>query len=332
MSDAGCDPKTLALEAGPTTFNVSNSGGSKNTEYEVLSGSRIEGEVENVTAGANRKFSLNLKPGEYGIKCGTGDVAGAALKVTGTTSTVVNNASAADVVNNYRQYVQQQADALVTGTKAFTDAVIAGDVAKAKSLYVPARMPYERIEPVAESFGDLDPAIDARADDTPIDKIGGFHRIENALWVSNSTAGMAPVATQLLADVTKLRDEVKTLNFDAPKIANGANELLGEVSKSKITGEEERYSRTDLDDFDGNVAGSKAAIAAVRPLLDKSDPALGPVIDQRFRDVETALKPYATANGYVPYTQLSQDDTKKLSQVIDALAEPVSQVAAKVTG
>ncbi len=72
-------------------------------------------------------------------------------------------------------------------------------------LYTPARVPYERIEPVAESFGDLDPAIDARAGDVPAAQWSGFHKIEQALWIKNTTKGMAPVARKLLADVTDLQ-------------------------------------------------------------------------------------------------------------------------------
>ena len=36
---------------------------------------------------------------------------------------------------------------------------------------------------MAESFGDLDPAIDAREGDVPADEWTGFHPLEQALWV-----------------------------------------------------------------------------------------------------------------------------------------------------
>ena len=86
-------------------------------------------------------------------------------------------------VDGYATYVKDQAAQLVTATKAFTDAVKAGDVAKAKELYGPARIFYERIEPVAESFGDLDPAIDIRVPDVADpEEWTGFHAIEQALW------------------------------------------------------------------------------------------------------------------------------------------------------
>ena len=122
---------------------------------------------------------------------------------------------------------------------------------------------------MAESFGDLDPRIDARANDVPASEFGGFHRIEKALWEEGTPKGMAPVAEQLLADVEELEAKVKNVNLQAVQIANGANELLGEVSASKITGEEERYSHIDLVDFKANVEGSEAAFEAVEPLLER---------------------------------------------------------------
>ncbi len=82
----------------------------------------------------------------------------------------------------------------------------AGDITKAELLYGLARVHYERIEPVAESFGDLDEEIDGRrADDVTPEKLTGFHRLEDApLWVQHSLAGMDRVADGLLADVTTL--------------------------------------------------------------------------------------------------------------------------------
>ena len=178
-------------------------------------------------------------------------------------------------VEQYREYIEQNTDELVAETKPFVAAVVAGDVAKAKSLYPAARIPYERIEPVAESFGDLDPRIDARENDVPKSEWSGFHVIEKALWEEDTAKGMAPVAEQLEADVAELAKNVETVELQAVQIANGANELLGEVSASKITGEEERYSHIDLVDFKANVEGSEAAFEAVEPLLSKTRPEAG---------------------------------------------------------
>jgi iron uptake system component EfeO len=232
--------------------------------------------------------------------------------------------------DQYRRYLVDQTALLVDRTQAFVKAVLFGDVEQAKSLYAETRMPYERVEPVAESFGGLDPEIDGREDTVPPNGFVGFHRIEKALWEENTAKGVRFVSTDLLADVKRLRALVFSIALSPGQIANGANELLTEVSSSKITGEEERYSHTDLWDFEANVQGSKAAFDAVNPMLKQVDPALSKEIEQRFADVEAALEPYRRGNGFVLYGELTEQDKRKLSQSIDALAEPLSQVAAKI--
>jgi iron uptake system component EfeO len=238
---------------------------------------------------------------------------------------------AADSVATYRTYLETNADLLVQRTTAFVNAVVAGKIVEAKGLYAAAREPYERIEPVAESFGDLDPAIDGRENDVAAGAtFTGFHRLERALWQQNTTTGMAPIAKKLLADVIKLQALVKTVDLDPATIANGAVGLLNEVSASKITGEEDRYSHTDLWDFEANVVGAQAAFNAIRPLVVPRSATLAATIDGGFEAVLAALQPYQKGTGYVLFTALKATDTQALSQLIDALADPLSQVAAIV--
>ena len=331
IDDDGC-PAKLSIKSGPTTFKVTNEGSGDVSEFEVLSGDRIIGEVENIAPGLTGEFSLTLKPGNYSTLCPGGSHSKGKLVVTGTAATKLT-AAEKSAVETYRTYVVDQAAQLVTATKAFTDAVDAGDVEQAKALYPAARIPYERIEPVAEAFGDLDPEIDAREGDVPAKDWGGFHKIEKALWVDGSTAGLDPEVTEELNEhVELLANLVKDVELQPASISNGAVELLNEVSSSKITGEEERYSRTDLVDFEANVQGSQAAFDAVKPLLEKKKPALVSDIATRFGTVLSALDPYRTGTTFVAYTTLTNDDTKALSQAIDALAEPLSKVSKHIVG
>lgn len=331
LTDAGCDPHSATAPAGPINFEVENGGSSSVTELEVLDGETLLGEVENLSEGLSGSFSLTLEKGEYTLRCNGGDNEDGTLTVTGGAQAQTNPEAEAAVAD-YRKYLEQNADELVATTAPFVAAIEAGDVEKAKSLYPAARVPYERIEPVAESFGDLDPRIDARANDVPPNEFGGFHRIEKALWAEGTAQGMAPVAEQLLADVEELQQKVKNVELQAVQIANGANELLGEVSASKITGEEERYSHIDLVDFEANVEGSQVAFEAVEPLLEKKDPKLAKEIEADFEDVYRSLKPYRRGDGFVSYTELTKADTRKLAQEIDALAEELSQVPAQIVG
>jgi len=329
LTDAGCVPNTAKAPAGAIVFEVENAGTSKVSEFEVLDGDTVLGEVENLSDGLSGSFSLTLEQGEYTLYCPGGDDEKGTLTVSGELKSA-SSPQVEEAISQYRDYLEKNTAELVAATAPFVAAVEAGDVEKAKALYAPARIPYERIEPVAESFGDLDPRIDARANDIPPNEFGGFHRIEKALWEEDAAARMAPVGKQLLADIEELAQKVKTVELQAVQIANGANELLGEVSASKITGEEERYSHIDLVDFEANVEGAEAAFEAVKPLLSEKDPKLAKEIEAHFEDVYAALKPYRRGDGFVSYTELTKVDTRKLAQEIDALAELLSQVPAQI--
>jgi iron uptake system component EfeO len=329
LVDAGCDPAELRLAAGPVTFQVSNDGAEAISEFEILDGDHILGEVENVPSGLSGHFSLTLKPGRFTMYCPGGETERGPLVVTGTAAGT--SAAAAAAVARYRRYIEAQTTLLTARTRRFVQRLQVGDLEGAKTAYADARVPYERIEPVAESFGDLDLAIDARAGDVPKAEWTGFHPLEQFIWVRGAT-GPEKLRRQLLADVLDLQRRVRTIELQPAQVANGAVELLGEVSKSKIKGEEEHYSHIDLVDVEANVQGAKAAFDSVRDLVAERRPALVKQIDERFADVETALAPYRTATGFVPYTALSRADTRALSRSIDALAEPLSQVGAPVAG
>jgi iron uptake system component EfeO len=330
VTDDGCAPEPASAPAGALTFEVANKGATRVTEAEVMQNGRILGEKENLTPGLSGSFSLRLEPGEYVVQCPNAATDQTRFTVTaaGGASSAASDTTLATAVSSYQSYVENQAEALVPATKAFTDAVRAGDLEKAKPLFAPARAFYERIEPIAESFGDLDPEIDARDGDLdPGVRWTGFHRIEKALWQDRSLAGMSPIADKLLADVKKLQVLVKTVKPQPAQIANGAVELLGEVAKSKITGEEDRYSHTDLWDFEANVAGAREAFQVLEPALKQKDPALATTLNERFAAVLTALSKYQHGSGYVDYSTVDAAGRRALTAVVDALAEPLSKVA-----
>ncbi|QLG37990.1 EfeM/EfeO family lipoprotein [Paenibacillus sp. E222] len=248
---------------------------------------------------------------------------------TETTDVADQEAAGSDyttAVDGYRTFAIEQIDEFVKQTEKFTDAVKAGDLETAKSLYAPARMYYERIEPVAEALGDLDPNIDARDGDVEAADWRGFHRIEKALWEDKTTEGMTDFADTLLSDAKLLRAKVETMDIDASLMVTGAVELLNEVSSSKVTGEEERYSHTDLYDFAANVEGAREIYNLLKDDLAAKDKDLNQQIADRFDALEKELAPFKDGDGYVSYEKLKDEDVKKLSQNLDALAEPLSNM------
>ncbi|MFT3972990.1 MAG: iron uptake system protein EfeO [Amaricoccus sp.] len=237
-------------------------------------------------------------------------------------------------ISEYKIYVSEQVDTLVKNTTAFVAAVNAGDVEKAKSLFAPTRINYEAVEPIAELFSDLDVSIDSRADDYEKAEADpafpGFHRIEYGLWEKNSTEGLGPIADKLLADVKDLQGRIESLTFPPEVVVGGAAALMEEVAATKISGEEDRYSHTDLWDFRGNFDGSQKIVELVRPLVIEQDPAFIKTVDENFATIDTILSKYQAGDGYVTYDKLTEADRVTLASAVNTLAEDLSTLRGKL--
>src|SRR5580698_6041983 len=233
-------------------------------------------------------------------------------------------------VSNYKIFVTKGVDRLAAQTAAFTAAVKAGDLKKAQALYAPTRVNYETIEPIAELFNDLDNNIDSRADDhekkEADDGFTGFHRIEYGLFEKKSTEGLAPLADKLNKDVAELQGRIKTLTIPPEKMVGGAAALIEEVGKTKITGEEDRYSHTDLYDFQANVDGAKKIVDLLHPLTAKADQPLSAEVDKNFTAVDKILAKYKRADGWESYDKVTEADRTALKGPVTALAEDLSKL------
>ncbi len=234
--------------------------------------------------------------------------------------------------DQYKTFALEQMDSFVIETGKFVDAFLAGDMETAKALYPEARMYFERSEPIAESFGDLDPRIDGRLADIQEEGKGeeewtGYHKLEYALWTENTTKGYEETANQLMADTKELHALVQTVEVEPDLMITGAVDLLNEVSTSKITGEEEIYSHTDLYDFKANIEGSEKIFHILRDKIEKKDADLVVVLDEKFKKINELLAQYETADGgYVSYEELTEEDTKALAAAVNELGEPLSQM------
>lgn len=333
-SDTACELSGTSATTGPSTFVITNNG-TKVTEFYVYGeGDRVMGEVENISPGLERKLIVQLsEPGKYQTACKPGMI-GDGLRgdftVTGDTVQIDTEGKFKEAADNYKRYVNSQTEALIPAVDVFVAAIKKGDVNAAKAQFPIARTYYERIEPVAESFpDDLDPRIDLReADLEPGQKWTGFHALEKQLWVTGLQPDANALADQLVADVKELNDGVKAPGFtvDSTQIAGGAQGLLDEIASSKISGEEDIFSHTDLWDFNANLQGSQTAVSSVRPILDERNADLGKKVDQRFAESEALLEKYRAGDGFVLYDTVTEPQRQELSRSIDALSKEVSQV------
>ncbi|WP_371778281.1 iron uptake system protein EfeO [Streptosporangium subroseum] len=333
-NDTECKVAVNEVNAGTSTFAITNAG-SKVTEFYVYApGDRVMGEVENIVPGLTRDVIVELPAGTYEAACKPGMIGKGIrnpLTVSGEHTPLTDDAKLADATASYKRYIKSQSDTLLVKTQEFVDAVKAGDIDKAKALFPVARTYWERIEPVAEIFGDLDPAIDAReADLEEGQEWTGYHKIEKDLWIEKDVSKDGPIADKLMTDVKTIVDKSNTAELSPVQLANGAKELLDEVATGKITGEEDTWSHTDLWDFDANLQGSKAAVQSLRPVLEERAPDLVKTLDEKFTAAEDALGAHQKGDGWQLHNELSKDELKKLSDAINALAEPISKIAAVV--
>ena len=249
--------------------------------------------------------------------------------LTGTS----DDALVQSAVTAYATQVRAQAAGMVPDVKLLTDAVRAGNLEAAKAAYAPSRQRWERIEPVAGLVEGFDAASDSRVDDfsSPDDAaFTGWHRIEYLLWEKEDVAGAKPFADKLDAEVARLQTELPKVDITAAAVALGAGELIEEVSKGKITGEEDRYSHTDLWDFAANVEGAKDIITLLTPALQKLDPALLTTLNTKFAAVDATLGKYRDGNGWKPYTALTPADRDTLKAGLGGLSESLAQLPGKL--
>ncbi|MFJ6661034.1 iron uptake system protein EfeO [Streptomyces sp. NPDC091377] len=340
-TDDACEVSRTEVPAGHIEIAVENKGSKVNEIYLLFPDDRVVTERENIGPGTTQRVTAEVKAGDYRIACKPGmkgDGIRQDIKVTGGTA-APRDPRLDKAVAAYRLYAQTQADETLPRAREFADAVKAGDVGAARTAYAPSRIGWERTEPVAESFGDIDPKVDLREDgledgQDPERDWTGWHRLERSLWKDGKlTDRDSGLADRLITDLTDWQRRVGKAEITPTSMANGAKELLDEVATGKVTGEEERYSHTDLVDFKANVEGAQTSYELLKPVAGENDPALVTELDRQFAALNTLLDEYRedkTSYDFVSYDTVGAADRKELSDAVNALAEPLSKLAAAV--
>ena len=343
LTSQGCEPKPANVPAGPVSFEVTNSGAGSVSEAELRTSdlAHILGEQENLTPGLSGEFSLTIQPGRYKISCPGASEQDWTFTVTGKAAgpSWQGNPQLMTAVRGYAGYVKQNTADLVSHTQTYCQAINAQDLNQARVLYPQARVYYERIEPVAEVWGSLDTSIDGRWENpvTVRSQFTGFHRIEQMLWQDNSLNGASAMCSGLVRNEQQLLALVSKAQYNPLEMASGATDLINEAGTSKISGEEERYSNTDLPVFAANVEASMTVVTLLQPYLQGQDSGLVPLIRQREATVEKLLAnlkatPGYDQTGYVEYSTVTKADRRQLSTAVNALAEAMSKMSAQVSG
>ncbi|WP_367323661.1 iron uptake system protein EfeO [Streptomyces sp. HUAS ZL42] len=340
-TDSKCETSKKEISAGHVELAIENKGSKVTEVYILFPDDRVVTERENIGAGTKQRVTAEVKAGDYQIACKPGmkgDGIRQDLKVTGGTA-AKRDPRLDKAVAAYRAYVEEQAEETLPLAETFAKAVKAGDIEAAKKAYAPSRIGWERTEPVAESFGDIDPKVDVREDgledgQDPAKDWTGWHRLEKALWQDKKiTDREKQLADQLITDLEDWEERVGKAEITPTSMANGAKELLDEVATGKVTGEEERYSHTDLVDFKANVEGAQKSYELLKAVAQENDAALVTELDKQFATLNALLDKYRankTSYDFTSYDKVGEADRKQLSDAVNALAEPLSKLAAAV--
>ncbi len=332
INDKGCEPMELNVPPEKISFKIKNAS-KRGVEWEILKDNMVVEERENIIPGFTSTLTTKLDPNDYEMTCGllSNPKGKLIVKVATKGEAEPKPSDLGAIITSYKGYVAGEVDQMVEKTKALVDAVKAGKLEAAQQAYAPAHLYYERIEPVAEVFNDLDKSMDSRADDYEKKEadpnFSGFHRLEYGLFEKKSTAGLDDYADHLMKDVVDLKGRLGKLDITPKVMVGGAAELIEEVASKKISGEEDRYSKTDLYDFQANVDGAQKIVSLLKGNIGARDPELLKRVEVNFDKVDKGLAKYKKpGGGFESYDALKPEDQKALKGPITALAEDLSKL------
>ncbi|AZC37827.1 iron uptake system protein EfeO [Pseudomonas chlororaphis] len=331
-----CEPNALNVPAGPASFRIVNRS-DRAVEWEILDGVLVVEERENIAPGLSQVINARLQPGDYAITCGLLSNPRGTLHVTPTTESDAQAKARPSMVafigplSEFRVYLSSQGTALIKAVSALEQAIQAGDLAQAQALYLPARAAYQRLAPAAQRLGELDNRINARADyfekreQDP--SFVGFHRLEYALFQQRDLSGLAPIAQRLLSDVTRLKQQLLAQSLPPEQLVSlvaRAQRSIAEVRAG--SGEEERYSHSDLNGFAANLETTRKVVDLLRPLLAKPAAPLLAQIDSALGALDSQYGALRSAEGYASYDSVGADQRKRIADQAKVLADALDGI------
>ncbi|MBR7197740.1 iron uptake system protein EfeO [Pseudomonas sp. 14A] len=325
-----CEPNALTVPAGRASFRIVNRS-ERAVEWEILDGVLVVEERENIAPGLSQVINANLQPGDYAITCGLLSNPRGTLHVTPTAASDAAAKAKPSMVafvgplSEFRVYLAVQGSALIKAVTALNQAIASGDLAQAQALYLPARAAYQRLAPAAQRLAELDNQINARADyfekreQDPA--FVGFHRLEYALFQQRNLDDVAPIAQRLLADVTTLKQQLLAQSLPPEQLVSILVRNLNSLADVRAgSGEEERYSHSDLNGFAANAQTARKVVDLLRPMLSKSAADVLANVDQAMSDFDNQLNAFKSADGYVSYDAVTAAQRQQIAAKAKALA------------
>src|SRR5215469_5343528 len=296
--------------------------------FQIRNGNDVGGEVDliNPANGAiyaeiggfgpltTTPMSLNVGSGKYAFRCLFQDTE----PMTGPTVTVSGHANGqpailpvtyndlVDPAKAYQNYVGAGLTKLLADVSTLDSDVGAGNLAQARSDWLPAHLQYETLGAAYDAFGKFDDEIDGRADALGVanPKWTGFYRLEYGLWHGQSAADLKPVASKLKSDVSALLASWPHQEIELIDVGLRTHEILENALQFQLSGHDDYGSGTTLATTLANVHGTFELLSVLRPLLASRYPGLPAVYTWLDRLQALLEKQHAPNGSWVPVAAL----------------------------
>jgi iron uptake system component EfeO len=280
VTTGSCGARWHLAGPGYHTFTISNDS-SEAAEVNLINPANdaIYAEVEAMGPNTTAPLSLNVGSGTYAFQCLLEDtdaevgphvtVPGHARGAPGVVP--VTNQDLVPASLEYHAYVTTGLVTLVSQVKALDAAVRSGNLAAARSAWLPAHLTYERLGAAYDSFGNYDGLIDTRADgfaggvNDP--QFTGFYRLEYGLWHGQSAAELTGPANALVTNAAALQAAWPHMEQDLLDMGLRTHEILENALQFQLTGHDDYGSGTTLATTSANITGTYELLTLLRPLL-----------------------------------------------------------------
>ncbi|MEV6792958.1 EfeM/EfeO family lipoprotein [Streptomyces sp. NPDC051320] len=347
-SAGGCGAGWQDPHAGNQVFDVHNTSGTPVEVYlKQAHGGAVYGEIEGLGPGTTRPLWADIAGGSYAFACYPDDgspVTGPTVRVPagprgsaseddagGPAAVPVSEHDLIPPTLSYQTWVTGRMDDLVRCTEQLRSAVRAGDLAQARTAWLPAHLVYERMGAAYGTFGDADATINGStaglAGGVHDRDFTGFHRIEYGLWHGESAAALRPFADRLVKDVRTLRKDWSRSRMDPIDLGVRAHEILENTVQFELTGRTDYGSGSNLATARANLDGTRAVLSRLRPLLTSRYPELT-ALDSELDRTQQVLDGHRHQGRWTPLDKLGRGEREKVNAAVGGLVERLADVAA----
>ncbi|MFG2887092.1 EfeM/EfeO family lipoprotein [Streptomyces sp. NPDC048297] len=350
VSAGACGRGWGAPTAGVQVFDLDNTSDDATEVYlEDPKSQAVYGDSEGIGPGTTRQLTVRLGKGSYAFKCVPDDadaVTGPTVRVTegrpGPAAAPVTEHDLIPPAIAYQKWVGHGLDDVVRLTGRLRDAVDRGDLAGARTAWLPAHLEYERLGAAYDAFGDADAHINGTDAGLPggvRDKdFTGFRRVEYGLWHGGSAQSLRAPAAALVKAVSALRGDWAQTRMDPAQLGLRAHEILENTVQFELTGRTDYGSGSNLATARANLDGTREVLTRLRPLLATRYaqlPGLEMELDHAQHTLDSfharsdgsARSDRGHASAWTPLDSLTRTQRESVNAVLGDLVERLASVA-----